>query len=545
MEAATMASLEARLNATEALLAQTQADAAVMKSGVDAAWTMLCTFFVLSMQAGFAMLESGMIRANHSVSVALKNMLDFGVGTLAFYVVGYGIAYGGGDNAASFAGNGGFFAANLSIAETPFWLFQMSFSATSSTIVSGGVCGRMKVEVYVWVTIVMCTCVYPFVAHWVWSAPGFLRQMGFVDIAGGGPVHVVGGYAALIATMTLGARTNLFKRSGAVRSQVSSPQSVVLGMFALWVGWFGFNSGSSGGMNVELAGRAGMTTAISSASALVTAVVVGFIISERSGGATPRVNVYKIITGTLAGLASITAGCAVVGTWEAMVIGSVGALLALLISDTLIAFRVDDPVDAFPVHGAGATWGLLAVGLFADVERLGPRAVRAADGSLKAQGLIHGGGMRLLGVQALGVVVVTLWSVAIVALVLVITDRVYRIRVPAEEELYGLNAGVGAGVDMMGRFVRGTGDTTEDDMEVDKPELFASRRRRSAGRGRGPGRRAGSVEPIAEGDAIESPEVVDMGVDSESSGITGLAARDETATGTSGGDAADATANVG
>jgi ammonium transporter len=411
----------------------------------DATWVLTSSFVILTMQSGFGMLEMGHASPGHQVNIMLKNVFDVVFGGLAFYFVGYGIAFG--HPSIPFMGLGDFFpdgsssdgpAAGLLYST---YIFQFSFAATSTTIVSGCIAMRTKFFVYCLFSF-YAVVVYAFVAHWIWAPDGWLKALGVYDMAGSGPVHLLGGTNGLVAILFVGPRLGRFdgKRQKSDFKPIS-PCSILLGLFILWWGWVGFNCGSSFGITGKkwmVATRAAVSTINSSVGGGVVALLYTQL---RSKG--KRVCPGHVANGILGSLVSITAGCACVHTYEALVIGSIGAALALIANDVVeLKCKLDDPVGGVGVHFVGGMWGVLAVGLF-------------ADGSLPGihveNGLFRGGGFRLLGVQMLSVVSIIGWSLTCMLpffyLAGVALSREWRdprkgLRVLPEEEIFGPDHGL-------------------------------------------------------------------------------------------------------
>ena len=373
----------------------------------DATWVLTSSFVILTMQSGFGLFEIGCSMAGDEVNVMLKNVVDVVFGALAYYFLGYGISYG--QPSIPFMGLGDFMPdGSGSDIDTGLvfsrYLFQFSFAATSTTIVSGCVAMRMRFFVYC-IYSFYAVIIYSFVAHWVWADGGWLHQLGVHDFAGGGPVHLLGGTNGLIAILMVGPRKGRFDGSRPKSDFApSSPTSMLFGLFMLWWGWIGFNCGSTFGITNDkwlVATRAGIATINSTAGGgaaalLYTQVKTGFKFVRPS----------DIASGILGSLVAITPSCACTHTYDALIIGVIGALVALVISDFVeLKLKLDDPVGGVGVHAAAAIWGLISVGLFADSTLPG---INVDDG------LFRGGGMGLLGIQLLEIVAIIGWSFATV-----------------------------------------------------------------------------------------------------------------------------------
>ena len=374
----------------------------------DATWILTSSFVILTMQSGFALLEMGSSSPGSSVNIMLKNVYDVIFGGLAYYMIGYGISYGHPSN--RFMGLGDFFpdSSNPATDDSSVkgllfstYIFQFSFAATSTTIVSGAIAMRMRFFVYCAFSF-YAVMAYAFVAHWIWAPTGWLHQMGVHDFAGSGVVHLFGATNGLVAILMVGPRTGRFDgQRPAADFAPGSPTSQLFGLFVLWWGWIGFNCGSSFGITNSkwlLATRAAVTTMNGTTGGGVAALIYTQIKTKRK-----LVLPTDIVNGILASLVSVTACCASIHTFEAIIIGAVGSVLALATNDWVEhKLQLDDPVGVIGVHGAAALWSLLSVGLFADGDL---PAVNVDDG------LFRGGGLHLLGVQMLEMVSVMGWSI--------------------------------------------------------------------------------------------------------------------------------------
>jgi ammonium transporter, Amt family len=391
-------------------------------------WLIFNTFLVFVMQPGFMCLESGLTRTKNSINVALKNLVDLGISVLLFWAVGYGIVFG--SDIAGIFGSDHFFFNPESFApeEMVFFLFQMMFCSTATTIVSGASAERLKFRAYVIVTMIISGLIYPLVAHWVWNSHGFsagygyLEGLGFIDIAGGTVVHSVGGWVSLAVILVVGARTGRFERSNSttvtnkIRGIYASNLTFsLLGVMLIWLGWFGFNAGSVTPtianvsltiLNTLLAGAAGM-------------LCTGFL-----GWQKLRTNKAEIlINGSLAGLVSITAVCNAVEPLTAIAVGAVGGAVMLLMSYWLTYWHIDDAVDAIPVHLGGGIWGTLAVALVGNSALFNPGYSRVEQ----------------LLVQLWGIVLCGLWAFGVTWILLQVINRLVPLRVSLEDEDRGLN----------------------------------------------------------------------------------------------------------
>jgi Amt family ammonium transporter len=394
-------------------------------NALDTLWVLLAAFLVFFMQAGFSMVEAGMVRAKNAANVLMKNLLDFSFAALAFFVVGYGIMFGGDG---PIVGNSGWFlfGATSPVDGVPveaFWFFQTVFAGTTATIVSGAVAERMRFPAYMAYSVLITAFVYPVVGHWIWGG-GWLGAIGFHDFAGSLTVHAVGGAAALVGAWLLGPRFGRFNEDGSpnVIGGHSLPL-VSLGVFILWFGWYGFNAGSSLGMgDPELVARVAMTTTLAPCAGIIAAMLTAW---AKYG----KPDLTLALNGALAGLVGITAGCAVVGAGSAIFIGAIAGVLVIFGIDWLNKLKIDDPVGAVPVHLLCGVWGTLAVGLWGQA-RLGA----------PADGLFFGGGFGQLGIQALGIVACLAFVFTAMWIVFKAIDAMIGLRVSHMEELRGLDA---------------------------------------------------------------------------------------------------------
>uniref|UniRef100_A0A9J2Q1B7 Ammonium transporter AmtB-like domain-containing protein n=1 Tax=Ascaris lumbricoides TaxID=6252 RepID=A0A9J2Q1B7_ASCLU len=332
----------------------------------------------------------------------VKNVIDVIFGGLSYWMFGFGFTFGE-KWPNPFIGFGNFFFdPEHSDPTEEAWsyasfLFQMSFATTTSTIVSAAMAERIRLKSYIVITFVL-TLIHSVSAHWVWSPFGIFRRMGVVDAAGCSAVHLVGGIAGLSATFYLGPRSNRFGEKGS--KQMSNPTNAVLGTFMLWWGWLAFNTGSTYGISEgrwRLAARSAVATILSSVGGGCTSIVISMI-------ATKKCQVDLLIDGLLASLVSTTAICLCVTPWQSIIIGCIGSALAIATYPLVERLEIDDPVGVLPVHVVASTWGMLCVGIFA---RHDPEQV---DLTMGYSGILYGGGFYLLGIQALTVIAIVVWS---------------------------------------------------------------------------------------------------------------------------------------
>ena len=378
---------------------------------VDSLWIVVAGILVMFMQPGFMLVETGFTRSKNSVNIVMKNFMDFSVGAITYWAFGFALAYGG-TTLGGFLAYGSFFLEGDSIT----YFFQVVFAATAATIVSGAVAERTKFSAYLLFQPFICGVIYPIVTHWVWSGQGWLGDLGFIDFAGSGVVHMVGGFAALAGVQIVGPRIGKYDDNG--NPQVIPGSSMVagaLGVFILWFGWYGFNVGSAlAAVDVDLAAIA-VTTTLSASAGSITAMYTSMI----SG----KPNVGMTLNGALAGLVGITAGCANVNNLGAVLIGLVSGVLVVYSINFLEKKGFDDAVGAGSVHGICGIWGVLAVAIFDTTD-----------------GLVYGGGVTLFLPQLIGILAIGAWAYGTSFLVFKVIDSTVGLRVTAEEEIAGLDA---------------------------------------------------------------------------------------------------------
>ena len=390
-------------------------------SGLDTLWVLLAAFLVLLMQAGFAMLESGFTQAKNAVNIIMKNVLDVSFGTLAYFVIGFGLMFGAGSR---FIGTEGFMLSGFdpiwgTIPTWAFFLFQAVFAATAATIVSGAVAERTKFGAYVIFSVVLTALIYPVIGHWIWGG-GWLADQGFVDFAGSTVVHSVGGWAALAGVMIIGPRVGRFEKDyDQKRFSGHAIPLAALGVFILWFGWFGFNAGSQlaaeGPDNANAIALIALNTQLAASAGVVGALLLGWF---RTGMA----KAGFALNGVLGGLVAITAGCAAVVPGVAIVIGFIGGVVAVALAEIMERYQLDDAVGAVPVHLGAGVWGTLALGLF------------ATEG-----GLFYGFGGTLLAAQFIGVLAVGAFTFLSSYLVLTFINKFIGLRADKAQERIGLD----------------------------------------------------------------------------------------------------------
>lgn len=390
-------------------------------SAIDTVWVSICAAIIFLMEGGFALLEAGFVRAKNAMSIIAKVIIDIVFGGIAFYAVGFGIAYGASNG--WFAFGTGITDADLGLGLTVsnklFWFIQLGFAIAAISIVSGAVAERMKVWAYAIFVVIFCAVMYPLVANWVWNPNGWLALKGFNDFAGSAAVHAMGGFAALAAAIVLGARLGKYDKDG---KPIAIPGHnlplAAVGGFILWFGWFGFNPGSTLGAvgNWELIGTIATNTFLASAAGGMSTIVYTYF---KYG----QIDVTMTINGVLAGLVAVTAGCNVLEPGSAIIIGLIAGVLVDVAVIFIDKIRIDDPVGAIAVHGVNGLFGTIAVGLF------------AAEG-----GLFFGGSTDLLVTQVIGVLTIGVFSFVVTFIILSIMKKTIGIRVDRSEETAGIDA---------------------------------------------------------------------------------------------------------
>tara|TARA_B100001094_G_scaffold36231_1_gene30363 strand:+ start:178 stop:1419 length:1242 start_codon:yes stop_codon:yes gene_type:complete len=388
---------------------------------IDTVWVALCAALIFFMEAGFALLEAGFVRSKNAMSIIAKVIIDITFGGIAFFIVGFGIAYGSSNGwfAIDFGIMDKDLGLGLTVSNNLFWFIQLGFAIAAISIVSGALAERMKLFSYAILVVFFCALVYPVVANWVWNPNGWLAIRGFNDFAGSAAVHAMGGFAALAAAIVLGPRIGKYSKDG--KSNTIPGHNLPLasvGAFILWFGWFGFNPGSSLGAvgNWELIGSVVVNTFLASASGGIATMIYTYFTYS-------KIDITMVINGVLAGLVSITAGCNVVGPTSAIIIGAIAGVLV----DVAVVFfdkiKVDDPVGAIAVHGVNGLFGTMAVGFF------------AIEG-----GLFYGGGISLLITQILGVITIALFSFTVTFIIMKFLKLTIGVRISSEDEEAGIDA---------------------------------------------------------------------------------------------------------
>jgi Amt family ammonium transporter len=381
-------------------------------------WILLSGILVFFMQAGFTLVESGFTRSKNAVNISMKNILDISVGTISFWALGYGLMYG--DTNGYIATSGLLFNPGDGAHDV---FFQTVFCATAATIVSGAIAGRTKYTTYVIFTIFLTAIIYPISGSWQWNGGGFLANMGFIDFAGSSIVHSVGGWAALVGAWMVGPRLGKYVDG---KSNVIPGHNLLLGtlgVFILWLGWFGFNGGSQlawGGDDSVAASAVVMVTNIAAAAGGVGAMALTWL---KDG----KPNLGMTLNGIIAGLVSITAGCGNMtfgGGFMAGLIGGIIVVFSIEFIDKVL--KIDDAVGAASAHGVAGAWGTLVIGLW------------GVDGATGI-GIFNGGGASQLGIQAIGVLAYGVWATVTALIGFGILKSTLGLRVSEEVEINGLD----------------------------------------------------------------------------------------------------------
>ncbi len=398
-----------------------------LQNNINVVWTCVAAFLVFFMQAGFAMVEAGFTRAKNAVNILMKNLMDFSMGSIAFFLIGFGIMFG--VSKGSFIGTSLFGLSGTDPASNDwnftFLMFQTVFAATAATIVSGAMAERTRFVSYLVYSFIISALIYPFFGKWAWGSlllgetgTGWLEAKGFCDFAGSTVVHSIGGWLALSGAIMLGPRLGKYGPDGKPRAIPGhNIPLAALGVFILWFGWFGFNPGSTTTGDGSI-GRIAVTTNLAAAAGAIAAMITSWILFKKPDGS-------MTLNGALAGLVAITAGCATVSPAGAILIGLIAGVLVVLsviFIDSIL--KVDDPVGAVSVHGVCGAWGTLACGLF------------NLDG-----GLFYHGGLHQFMVQLLGVGVAFVWALGLGLLLFTILKFTIGLRTSADEELKGLDIG--------------------------------------------------------------------------------------------------------
>jgi Amt family ammonium transporter len=388
----------------------------LVQTHADYVWTLIAAALVFFMQAGFALVECGFTRAKNAINIMMKNLMDFSMGSLVFWAVGFGIMFGA--TKTGWFGTSGFFLSDFKVGGDPwvlaFWMFQVVFCATAATIVSGAMAERTKFIGYLLYSVVVSALIYPVFGSWAWGSlfngNGWLEGLGFIDFAGSTVVHSVGGWAALAGAIVLGPRTGKYAKDGSIKPILGhNIPLAALGVFILWIGWFGFNPGSTTAANKDIA----MIFVNTNLAAAAGAIFAMFTSWKKFG----KPEISMSLNGALAGLVAITSPCATVTPLSAIIIGAIAGIVVVLSVLFFDKIRVDDPVGAISVHGVCGAWGTLAAGIFN----------------------IGGTSGKIIGVQLLGIGACFVWTFGTAFILFKLIEKTIGLRVSAEEELEGLD----------------------------------------------------------------------------------------------------------
>jgi Amt family ammonium transporter len=389
---------------------------ALVQDHANYLWTLIAAALVFFMQAGFAMVESGFTRAKSAVNIMMKNLMDFSMGTVFFWAIGFGLMFG--TTSTGWFGTTDFFLSGWTPDGDPwvlaFWMFQCVFAATAATIVSGAVAERVKFTGYLIYSAVLCAFIYPVFGSWAWGSllngNGWLEGLGFIDFAGSTVVHSVGGWAALAGAMVLGPRIGKYGPKGEVRAIPGhNIPMAAIGVFILWLGWFGFNPGSTTTADKSIA-MIFVNTNLSAAAGAIAAMFTSWFIFKKP-------DIGMSLNGALAGLVGITAGCANVSPTSSLVIGLIAGVIVVLSVMAIDRVHIDDPVGAVSVHGVCGAWGTLAAGLFN----------------------MDGVTAKIIITQLIGIGAAFVWSFGCAYLLFKAIHLTMGLRISEEEELIGVD----------------------------------------------------------------------------------------------------------
>jgi len=393
---------------------------------MNSLWVMLGAILVIFMQGGFILLEAGSTRMKNAGHIAGKTIFTFGLASLVFWAVGYGFIFGSNGN--FFVGLSDFFYSGgqtegMALSTSVFFLFQLAFAGISITIALGGFAERAKLSIYLVFTVLFSALVYPVVAHWIWGG-GWLAEHGKQDFAGSTVVHLTGAMAAFAATILLKPRIGKFNKDGSANNiQGHNQVFTALGVIVLWIGWFGFNAGSTVSVDDGFFGFVALNTNLAAGAGAVAALIISWMVLGKS-------DIPTMLNGALAGLVAITASCAFVDTWAAVVIGFIAGILVFYSARFFEKRKIDDPIFALSVHGVAGVWGTLSTGFFATPELA----------TVGLPGLFYGGGFTQLGVQFMGVAASAAYAFVVSFVILAVCKKLMNgLRVTEEEEIMGLD----------------------------------------------------------------------------------------------------------
>ena len=413
------------------------------KIALDTVWVLVTAFLVFWMNAGFALVESGLCQAKNTVNILAKNFVVFAIASIAFLVIGWGLMFGDGN---SLIGTDGLFFllgadnspatgdAYKGVYSAMNWtgvplyakfFFQLVFAGTAATIVSGAVAERIKFLSFIVFSVIIVGFIYPVGGHWIWGG-GWLAKAGMFDFAGSTVVHSIGGWAALAGVMVLGPRLGKFTKDGRVSPIPGHNMSTAtLGALILWLGWFGFNPGSTMAADAGAIARIALTTNTAAAAATITATLTAWIMLRKP-------DLSMILNGTLAGLVAITASCAFVSVVSSLIIGLIAGVIVVLAVIMFDKLKLDDPVGALSVHLVNGVFGTLALGFFAE-DRFAP--------GITGDGLLFGGGTKLVVSQIMGIVGIGVFTFVVSIVAWYVIKAIFGLRVSKEEEMEGLDIG--------------------------------------------------------------------------------------------------------
>ncbi|MDP4083227.1 MAG: ammonium transporter [Bacillota bacterium] len=386
---------------------------------INTVWIVLASAMVLFMEGGFSLLEAGLVRTKNAVNVTMKIFVDLTVGALAFWVVGFGVLFGkdqSGLIGTSLFGSPQLISLPVHLPGAAFALFQIGFAVACISIVSGAVAERMNFKAYILTAFLITVIIYPISGHWIWNSNGWLAKMGIKDFSGSAAIHAVGGFTALAMAKFLGARKGRFNSDGS--ANVFAPSNIPLasaGTFILWFGWFAFNAGSTLDVSNASLAPVAINTLLAGASGGAVSL---FVTLKKYGKADPSMT----INGILSGLVAITAGCAYVSEWSAIIIGAISGFIVIYATLFIDNLKIDDPVGAVAVHGFNGVFGTIAVGLF--------------DTS---HGLLTTGEFSFFFVQLLGAVVVIVWGLIGGTFIAKVCEKTVGFRAAEREEEEGLD----------------------------------------------------------------------------------------------------------
>ncbi len=390
---------------------------ASVQTNLNYVWTLIAAALVFFMQAGFAMVESGFTRAKSACNIMMKNLLDFSMGSIAFWAIGFGLMFGA--TKTGWFGTSDFFLSEWKGPDSDpwvlaFWMFQCVFAATAATIVSGAVAERIKFTSYLMYSFVVCAFIYPIFGSWAWGSllhgNGWLEAKGFIDFAGSTVVHSIGGWCALAGAIVLGPRLGKYGPKGEVRAIPGhNIPMAAIGVFILWLGWFGFNPGSTTTGDTSIA-MIFVNTNLAAAAGVLAAMTISWIMFKKP-------DIGMSLNGALAGLVGITAGCANVSPTSSVIIGLIAGVIVVISVVTIDRLHIDDPVGAVSVHGVCGAWGTLAAGLFN----------------------MGGTSMTIITTQLIGIGAAFVWAFGTAFILFKAIDIVFGLRITEEEELIGVD----------------------------------------------------------------------------------------------------------